>query len=36
MKICLVGAEMVYSDGRTDGRRDRQTDTEEEGNSLYS
>jgi hypothetical protein len=36
MKIRLVGAEMVYSDGWTGVETDRQTDTEEEANSLYS
>ena len=36
MKIRLVGAEVAYSDGWTGIETDRQTDTEEEANSLYS
>jgi len=36
MKIRPVGAELFHTDGRTDGRRDRQTGVHDEANSRFS
>jgi len=36
MRIRPVGAELSHADGRTDGRRERQTDRHDEANSRFS